>query len=212
MGLLERALNYKKQLNEKGRETLIDRIKGPAESPFKQETYEKVDVKEFDDIITQDNTDDISEVHPGSISEENDIIHVTPIPVSEEPFKPEEEELVFSDEAPFLPDDKTVHNESGRIEEELIIIPEDKDDKTLTDMDVDESIHEKEPDEKIIKEAPVVSATDYIMPEFNDFSVLYEIQKELSEADTIEDIYKTILFSIMGQIGVSSASDRKSVV
>jgi hypothetical protein len=28
MGLLERALKYKKKLNETGRETLIDRIKG----------------------------------------------------------------------------------------------------------------------------------------------------------------------------------------
>ncbi|HOK01477.1 MAG TPA: hypothetical protein PKX79_02340, partial [Spirochaetota bacterium] len=34
MGLLERALKYKKELNESGKETLIDKIIGPAETEF----------------------------------------------------------------------------------------------------------------------------------------------------------------------------------
>ena len=50
MGLLERALKYKKQLNETGKETLIDRIKGPAESGFNERpNSETVDFYEIDD-------------------------------------------------------------------------------------------------------------------------------------------------------------------
>ena len=50
MGLLERALKYKKQLNETGRETLIDRIKGPAESGFNEQVNsETVAIHEIDD-------------------------------------------------------------------------------------------------------------------------------------------------------------------
>ncbi len=32
MGLLEKALKYKSEINRQGRETLIDRIQGPAET------------------------------------------------------------------------------------------------------------------------------------------------------------------------------------
>ncbi len=34
MGLLEKALQYKKEINSKGQDTLIDRIQGPAETDF----------------------------------------------------------------------------------------------------------------------------------------------------------------------------------
>jgi hypothetical protein len=34
MGLLEKALEYKKEINSRGRETIMDRIKGPAETEF----------------------------------------------------------------------------------------------------------------------------------------------------------------------------------
>jgi len=37
MGLLEKALEFKKEVNSKGRETLIDRIQGPAETGFARE-------------------------------------------------------------------------------------------------------------------------------------------------------------------------------
>jgi hypothetical protein len=41
---------------------------------------------------------------------------------------------------------------------------------------------------------------------FHDFMVLYEIGKEIVKAETRADLYDVVLFSIMGQIGVSSSS------
>ncbi len=40
MGLLEKAYKYKQQINSQGKETLIDRIKGPAETEFISENVE----------------------------------------------------------------------------------------------------------------------------------------------------------------------------
>jgi hypothetical protein len=47
---------------------------------------------------------------------------------------------------------------------------------------------------------------DISLTEFNDYAVLYEILKEFLQAGTIEDIYNSLIFSIMGQLGVSSVS------
>jgi GGDEF domain-containing protein len=41
---------------------------------------------------------------------------------------------------------------------------------------------------------------------FHDFMVLYEIGKEIVRAETRNELYDVILFSVMGQIGTSSAS------
>ena len=41
---------------------------------------------------------------------------------------------------------------------------------------------------------------------FSDFMVLYEIQKEIARAGSADELYDAILFSIMGQIGASSSS------
>ena len=69
MGLLERALKYKKQLNETGRETLIDRIKGPAESEFSERSNSETIVsREIDDFNIQSlnefSADDITYSQP----------------------------------------------------------------------------------------------------------------------------------------------------
>jgi len=49
MGLLERALQYKQKLNDSGKDTLIDRIKGPAETG-KSLNVDRIDIKEIDII------------------------------------------------------------------------------------------------------------------------------------------------------------------
>ncbi len=41
---------------------------------------------------------------------------------------------------------------------------------------------------------------------FSDFMLLYEIQKEIARANTNDELYDAILFSLMGQIGASSSS------
>ena len=50
MGLLERALQYKQQLNMSGKETLIDRIKGPAETEYSK----SIDINEIDSLAVSD--------------------------------------------------------------------------------------------------------------------------------------------------------------
>jgi len=221
MGLLERALNYKKQLNETGRETLIDRIKGPAESGFNdQVNSEKVGFHEIDDYTLPPISEIVADYDFPEIDEliETDITPDVELP-SFDKTVPErinnvEEQMIFSDEEIILLDDDISsgsHKQSGKdvipfINEEDIIIsePDSKNDKPAVEPDMTgfESAH-------INSETP--GMPDHIdemyhMPEFNDFAVLYEMLKEFTKADTIEEIFGTVIFSIMGQLGVSSVS------
>ncbi len=76
MGLLEKAYKYKQQINSQGKETLIDRIKGPAETEFisenedssvpveprldnEAETVEPVEVVQVDEIIDSDENENL---------------------------------------------------------------------------------------------------------------------------------------------------------
>ncbi len=63
MGLLEKAYEYKKHINSKGKETLLDRIKGPAETEFVHEKSTPSDdfLDDQDQIIgiTPEVSDDI---------------------------------------------------------------------------------------------------------------------------------------------------------
>jgi len=47
MGLLEKALRYKKEVNKEGKDTLIDKIKGPAETEI-LDTENQLDSDEFE--------------------------------------------------------------------------------------------------------------------------------------------------------------------
>ena len=47
MGLMEKALQYKNEMNRQGKETLIDRIQGPADTQMVDEEILRVD----DDLI-----------------------------------------------------------------------------------------------------------------------------------------------------------------
>lgn len=221
MGLLERALNYKKQLNETGRETLIDRIKGPAESGFNdQVNSEKVGFHEIDDYTLPPISEIAADYDFSEIDEliETDITPDVELP-SFDKTVPErinnvEEQMIFSDEEIILLDDDISsgsYKQSGKdvipfINEEDIIIsePDSKNDNPAVEPDMTgfESTH-------INSETPGMADhinEMYHMPEFNDFAVLYEMLKEFTKADTIEEIFGTVIFSIMGQLGVSSVS------
>lgn len=227
MGLLERALQYKHKLNSTGKETLIDRIKGPAESEtVKTLDVERIDVREIDSISESDSVQEIvliEENHP--FQDKADLKHIQ---------DQIEEDIILFDDSEFHSSES---NRKKLYESENTIVSEKMvEDKSAVQIPVSESIKNKPGDtpieivtsdvhEEIIKdiisdhdeikqneteELEIVEdnsdSNEFEMPEFNDYGTLFEIQKEFINADTIEDVYSTMIFSIMGQLGVSSVS------
>ncbi len=163
MGLLERALLYKQRLNENGRETLIDTIKGPAETEF----IIKTDALAIDDPdkAEADIFTEISEV-PGL--------------------------LVNSDfSEPQIASD---------YEEEILLESRD----SIEQVQPGDGGEPENGDESIPPQSDTNGLNE--VPYFDDYMVLFEIQKELYKNQSVEQVFSTILFSVMGQMGVSSAS------
>ena len=214
MGLLERALQYKQRINETGKETLIDRIKGPAETDYISALDEKkVDISEIDefsDDITYTNIELENEKTVHQNVEEKDPIKLDNEEESENFGK---EEIVFvdgSNDDSAVTDQKTeFENEPVPQSEPDVILPEDniieiinKEQNEIITSAADDLINviNKENEKKIVEDQ------NFEMPEFNDYGTLYQIQNEFIKADSLEEVYSTILFSIMGQLAVSSVS------
>lgn len=227
MGLLERALNYKLKINETGKDTLIDKIKGPADSSVKNNTFQKVSINELDDVFPEKEKIEDNPLTPTKntpdIVFENSVIddfsEVTPEKVTEEKQETEsihdEEQIILYEEiTPEKPEPVAVPDKKNDLKAEPEIIQEIPLDIEASSFEDDfDDIGEKEfaetlSAEPVHEEGILESPEDdsFEMPEFSDYSVLYEIQKEFIQGESVEDIYKTVLFSIMGQIGVSSAS------
>jgi len=187
MGLLERALEYKQKINDSGKETLIDRIKGPAESEITA-TITKIDINEFDFV-------EETPLNSGNSYEpDNALFEKKDIPESENKF--EEEDIIIFNEEEYIPpfsenNDLIRTNHLNPVEKKELA---ERSDQVLLPVKDNES------------EIQINENKDFEMPEFNDYGTLFEIQKEFIKAETVEDVYSTILFSIMGQIGVSSVS------
>jgi GGDEF domain-containing protein len=193
MGLLERALQYKQLLNKSGKETLIDRIKGPAET----EISTTINVSEIDGKPeqAQDLSDNVDTTK--TFFSEN----VTSNKINE---NIEEDILLFDDSNSLLNIDET---SVTNLIDDISLFDEKLDSNSNLKFNSAELKESVIPE--ILNQQDSQNATEndiFEMPEFNDYGALYEIQKELINAESIEDIYSTILFSIMGQLGVSSAS------
>jgi GGDEF domain-containing protein/GAF domain-containing protein len=254
MGLLEKALQYKKEINSKGQDTLIDRIQGPAETDFIVDEPEMIKDSGADPASMHPETevlelkdDDLFELPSDDMGRDSRDVSLP----EEDHMKPVIDEIgdEFSiDEAR----EKAVFTESGSPEE----IPpdplgmEDIPPPLKGDVDGDapraavESTRQAEMktesphplDSGGYEEEPFVNYEDDIHPSgaadvsprpaknfleeiadridraprqdkrFHDFMVLYEIGKEIVKAETRSELYDVVLFSIMGQIGVSSSS------
>ncbi len=209
MGLLERALQYKQRINDSGKETLIDRIKGPAETiPLKELNVKKIDISEIDQ--TTEILVDVDE----SFKKNNDV-SAENLKIRTETKNIEEDIIIFNEhdfDKSELKENKEKQNirilpveiEQDVISEESILVKPDE----IIRSEIEVEQHDGETIDNIDKviEEVDIEHKDFEMPEFNDYGTLFEIQKEFIKADTIEDVYSTILFSIMGQIGVSSVS------
>ncbi|HSV96325.1 MAG TPA: diguanylate cyclase [Spirochaetota bacterium] len=254
MGLLEKALEYKREMNSKGRDTLIDRIQGPAETDFlpdepvmARNVGKETAASRLETDMFELKDEDLFEL-PSDDGEHG----------SKDAFRPEDEQAKpamdsfgdeFSiDEGPERAAPPADGPWAGAIPDPLG--PEDIPPSLKVDVDgrippsVTESIppaeknaagvqpveakgYEEEPfvnygeDEKVSNEGgdPVLRGKG-LMAEieervdraprqdkrFHDFMVLYEIGKEIVKAETRSELYDVVLFSIMGQIGVSSSS------
>jgi GGDEF domain-containing protein len=256
MGLLEKALQYKKEINSKGQDTLIDRIQGPAETDFILDEPEKrknaglaaaatrqeVDVLELkdDDLFALPAEGAESESKNAAVAEKEYAKPV--IDSSDDDFRIDEREEVdpepgaASDSAeaaisdPLGPEDlpPSLKDDAGEkispSSTESSSSPETVSDSPLAD---ESKSYEEEPFVNLDDEEKVPRAGDdavrrgrILMDDitdradratrqdkrFHDFMVLYEIGKEIVKAETRSELYDVLLFSIMGQIGVSSSS------
>ncbi|MFC1669507.1 GAF domain-containing protein [Spirochaetota bacterium] len=165
MGLLEKALKYKREINSAGEETLIDRIKGPAETDIIDEDIVFLDANDLQPVSDDDSA--ATEVEP-------------------------EEKI---DESENLSGNEEVKNGDNEIAQEA---QEQPGGEGTEKRDVPK-IHgiDSNTDDDELKNSET---------EFTDFMLLYEIQKEIVRARSADELYETILFSLMGQIGTSSSS------
>ncbi len=190
MGLLEKALQFKQEINKKGKDTLIDRIEGPADTEFEKSTSEQEDDDIFslpeekgspsdtlkmqrqshDEEILQNKKDMNS--HDNETAGKKVLMEEGPLGIEDEP-EPE----FIEETGNTVPDPAEITNEEANEK-----IEGSKDNN-------EESTHTGKPDKK-----------------FQDFLILYEIGKEIVKARTPGELYDVILFSIMGQIGASSSS------
>lgn len=197
MGLLERALLYKQGINKTGKETLIDKIKGPAETDLnKAMLIETVDISEIDQIentLNDELTPELKDNH-----------YLKSINYNKENENTEEDIILFNENDYFLDSPEAMQNvkpSNAKLYQKI-------NDEIIINSDKEIEIIENNSSDSVIPDTNLKSHDDYNfeMPEFNDFGTLFEIQKEFIKSDTIEEIYSTIIFSIMGQLGVSSVS------
>jgi len=206
MGLLERALQYKQRLNDDGRETLIDTIKGPAETDFIIKTDALTLDAPYDDFLSLESETDKTE-NTVSVEEEVDSNDAADASVENEIVvnsvdRVETDKFTEVPEIPGLSVNSDFSDPQGGSDykEEIESESEDYSDQVeLHDSSVSGVV-----DEQNIPQSDKSGLNE--VPYFDDYMVLFEIQKELYKNQSVEEVFSTILFSVMGQMGVSSAS------
>ena len=190
MGLLEKALQFKQEINKKGKETLIDRIEGPADTEFEKSRPEPED----DDIFSlpEENGSPADTLTVQRQSHDEEILKNKEDKKSSED-EPAGEKLLM-EEGPLGSEDEPEPEYIKQTENTVPRPKETKDDEVNENIETNiendgEPIYTGKPDKK-----------------FQDFLILYEIGKEIIKARTLGELYDVILFSIMGQIGASSSS------
>jgi GGDEF domain-containing protein len=277
MGLLEKALQYKKNINNQGEDTLIDRIKGPADTEIVNtektaEEYNKDQIiKSEDDDLINVSVKSEDEVNIGEriitndkkteteISADDDLFELPEaddvLPAEKlnsqknfqenhisRPSSSEVQEKITEGAGFFGPDDEPVLMKTGAVKQENKNIQHNIEPAGVADQASKSIIADKESSEDKADEKSADSFTNVSgspadsgeenesvsknnfkisnenLPEennedfsdgnrrFSDIIILYEIEKDIISSETTEKLFDVILFSIMGQIGVSSTS------
>ncbi len=259
MGLLEKAYDFKKEINRKGRSTLIDTIKGPAETEMINNDQEAKSAHEYPEDIpglpeSRDDLDDTGGMDNLFELPEDD--NYSPLDMLEK------QKTEYSNEQEQSPDEKKADNRKPAdtqfttkssmnplTEEDNPILPDfslqpkndsENDEQIIKDGELSDaslqetgSLQEIEPDiisgDEDDLENPAITQPetdanpdgtnlaetdnleDIIEESKNKeisnqyYTTLYELRKEISRSETEKELYETVIFSIMGQVGASAA-------
>jgi len=185
MGLLEKALKFKQEINEKGQDTLIDKIKGPAETPL-----------ELDEVSQEE--DIIEEIEPIILDDNVTSETLTPVvELTEEVEEPPSVQLTQETEEPLtINEDLDIDSFSGKES----VVPTVEEDVDFSSTPVEEKI-----EDSISTDITSVNHEDNNFEEmYNDLLLKVDLEKELRNCHTKEKFIDTVLFLLMGQIGISS--------
>ena len=213
MGLLEKSFEFKKEMNMRGQETVMDRIVGPAESQLSPVSSIDADLDFVGDLSN------IPEAHIADFGAENSTDS------DEDSFFALPEELDISNEIRII--NESEYEEKTSTERKITEDPlGPSDSPDLKKMRLshpasnkkyeNDSFTEYDDDElKALEELDLLPALDALDPEedvavekgnFSDYALLHEIESELIRAATKDDLFDVILFSLMGNLACSSAS------
>jgi len=225
MGLLEKALQYKQEINKKGKETLIDTIIGPAETEFINDKKDDASLTLQEDVDTIElSNEDLKSIEP--IEDELFILPEDNTPAKDkveddnanyDTIIMQDQQVVLDNEPDYLgpedePDLESLQN--ANIQETNVDIGQNISNRTDNNQKfrIIESPEESKDSVNTMHEGESIKqplSTEYsIKPDkkFQDFVVLYEIGKEIVKSHSLNELYDTILFSVMGQIGSASAT------
>ncbi|HRZ26257.1 MAG TPA: diguanylate cyclase [Spirochaetota bacterium] len=201
MGLLEKALQFKNELNNRGKETLIDKIIGPAETGMLKDTASEIKENRIDGETRPDRGDTQN-------ADGEPIVYLD----DEELKEVDRKSRAFDEDSGLLAEEISAGTKKNAIAERKT--PEsDERDYDIPDIDIDETDRE----DVIIPKSPKLrgefsggetDASDESLFKgiFSDYMTLVENYRELSKTETIESFFEALSFIIMGQIGVSSSS------
>lgn len=222
MGLMEKALQYKNEMNRQGKETLIDRIQGPADTEVVDEEILRVDedlVEVFPEEGPALSAESFRAGKPGREVQDDELFQL-PEEGASAPLKDvgkEEAVRAGGDAHPFgelgeepgvgpSSEFDTMEDPLGPMDEPGDISGAVKKQGTLPERALEGQRDDEKGNEDLstrIAERIEETARQNRRP--HDIMVLYELGKEIVRAETRKDLYDVILFSIMGQIGVSSS-------
>lgn len=208
MGFMEKALQYKREINSRGKETLIDKIQGPAETEM---ILDDSQIKEIPSDIELDDTFKLNDDNASIGNKINGDGGTDDETVNT--LGPEDEPPPFIKNNKSKNDDDSILRLGSEDIKEVVLSDDESVSKgTIKDIESSdnlfsdeksgkgepEALQTKTPDDSGHKEKQAGRPHDYM--------VLYEIGKEIIKAESKKELYDVILFSIMGQIGVSSSS------
>jgi GGDEF domain-containing protein len=237
MGLLEKALEYKKEINRKGKVTLLDTIKGPAETEMLDEKINADTLENNSAESVQNTGDDLFKLPDDDNYSPSDTLKVQKGEQDEDVynhFKMEPQKNnqsteksiapqydfpnpLTSEDDPVIPKDidlistkKAANTNNEILEIEPYIISEENYDKTepvgKEQNEPLESINISVAEESGKKIKYSGDLGNLPREKYQENLTLYEICKEISRSETKKSLFEVVIFSIMGQIGTSSAS------
>jgi len=218
MGLLEKALQYKKEINDKGKTTLIDEIEGPADTVFVENSQnteaEKINVPDIeltDDSIKNDHDHhsesdvdvDVDEFVHEDLSDitmnEEELLHLNESDLhtieSDSSFDDSDLDLTQGDEKEFLETTTEDVNIADNVETNELILSNKKDDEIFNETDVFS-------DESKVEKIEII--------ESSSSGALEEIPSEINNSISEKDNEKDLSFDDISEITLEDETDNDS--